>query len=331
MHSILKKAYMDGTSFKDCVEELKSASGLHKNHLRVVFHQNMRQVYSCARYEKQLISDKPYLRYVAIIDNRVRDSHKAFHGLILPKEHPFWRKNYPPNGWGCRCKTQVLSLEEAKDLGYTENEKDKRSSLNAAVRGFDNNPIEPNNALMKVLEDKLKTAEPELKGAIRRIINNAYRDYAQTETIYKEVKAGYDEYKKDYKKFLAKKLKDLNTKNPTKAQLKELNEIYRKRIEDITKNLKDREHAYMKMGELNGMDVFLDKYQIATHLKHTSITPMDYILIDRIVKNGSIDEEESNKKNKVIMYSVLGRRYKLVLKPNKGRYLVDSLIFESEK
>lgn len=49
------------------------------------------------------------------MDNRVRDSHKAFHGLILPKEHSFWRNNYPPNGWGCRCKTQVLSKDEAKD------------------------------------------------------------------------------------------------------------------------------------------------------------------------------------------------------------------------
>ena len=42
MHGILKKAYLNGTSFKDCVEELKNASGLHKNHLRVVFNQNLR-------------------------------------------------------------------------------------------------------------------------------------------------------------------------------------------------------------------------------------------------------------------------------------------------
>ncbi|WP_336612865.1 MULTISPECIES: phage minor head protein [unclassified Campylobacter] len=61
------------------------------------------------------MSDKPYLRYVTIMDNRIRVVLKAFHGLILPKEHSFWRNNYPPNSWGCRCKTQVLSLDEAKD------------------------------------------------------------------------------------------------------------------------------------------------------------------------------------------------------------------------
>ncbi|MBT0878000.1 phage head morphogenesis protein [Campylobacter sp. 2018MI01] len=49
------------------------------------------------------------------MDNRVRVALKVFYGLILPKEHSFWLNNYPPNSWGCRCKTQVLSLDEAKD------------------------------------------------------------------------------------------------------------------------------------------------------------------------------------------------------------------------
>lgn len=42
MHSILKKGLFNGASFKDCVKELKNASGLHKNHLKVVFNQNLR-------------------------------------------------------------------------------------------------------------------------------------------------------------------------------------------------------------------------------------------------------------------------------------------------
>ncbi|HQO29468.1 MAG TPA: hypothetical protein PKY22_08085, partial [Accumulibacter sp.] len=25
-------------------------------------------------------------------------------GLTLPREHPFWRTHYPPNGWGCHCR-----------------------------------------------------------------------------------------------------------------------------------------------------------------------------------------------------------------------------------
>ncbi|MBT0879479.1 hypothetical protein KJQ97_08585, partial [Campylobacter sp. 2018MI01] len=42
MHSILKKAYQNGTSFKDCVKELENISGLHKHHLKVIFNQNLR-------------------------------------------------------------------------------------------------------------------------------------------------------------------------------------------------------------------------------------------------------------------------------------------------
>lgn len=68
---------------------------------------------------------------------------------------------------------------------------------------------------------------------------------------------------------------------------------------------------------------------MTTHLKYTSITPLDYTLIERIIKDGSIDEKESKTRGKTIIHSILGRRYKLVLRPDKDRYLVDSLIFNS--
>lgn len=294
----------------------------------------MRQVYSFARFEKQLISDKPYLRYVAIMDGRVRDSHKKFHGLILPKEHSFWRNNYPPNGWGCRCKTQVLSLDEAKALGFKENAKDPRSSLNAAVRGFDNNPIEPNNALFKVLEEKVKSVDETIRKQARKIMNNAYTDYIKRESLYKEIKASYDEFKPKYDAFLKQKLKELGLETIEDDKKGVINEAFKEKISKITENLKaknKREHAFIEIAKLNGASVFLDKYQIATHLKHTSITPLDYTLIDRIIKEGVVDEEESKKKGKTIIHSILGRRYKLVLRPDKGRYLVDSLRFDGDK
>lgn len=329
MHGILKKAYQNGTSFKDCVEELKSTSGLHKNHLKVIFNQNMRQVYSFARYEKQLISDKPYLRYVAIMDNRVRDSHKAFHGLILPKHHPFWRSGYVPNGWGCRCKVQALSDDEAEALGYQENVQDPRSLLSPATRGFDNNPIEPNNALFKVLEQKVKSVDESLRKQARRIMNNAYSDYTKRESLYKDLKSSYDEYKPKYEAFVKQKMKQMGIAKLDDKTSKKINDAFREKISKITKNLKDREHAFIEVAKLNGASVFIDKYQMATHLKHKDITAMDYTLIDRIIKEGSIDEKESKTRGKTIIHSILGRRYKLVLKPNKGRYLVDSLIFNS--
>jgi SPP1 gp7 family putative phage head morphogenesis protein len=43
------------------------------------------------------------LRYSTVEDARVRDTHRAMHGITLPLKHPFWNTNYPPNGYRCRC------------------------------------------------------------------------------------------------------------------------------------------------------------------------------------------------------------------------------------
>lgn len=41
--------------------------------------------------------------YVCVDDDRSRASHSAMGGTILPKNDPFWRENWPPNGFNCRC------------------------------------------------------------------------------------------------------------------------------------------------------------------------------------------------------------------------------------
>lgn len=202
--------------------------------------------------------------------------------------------------------------------------------LSPAIRGFDNNPIEPNNALFKVLEEKVKSVPEGLRKQARRIMNAAYTDYMKREDLYKKLKVGYYEYKPKYEAFVKQKMKQMGITNPTEEQKNDINDAFTKKISLITKKLKDREHAFIEVAKLNGASVFIDKYQMATHLKHTEITPLDYTLIDRIVKEGSIDEKESKKKGKTIMYSILGRRYKLVLKPDKGRYLVDTLYLNNE-
>lgn len=48
----------------------------------------------------------PNLRYIAVQDERTRESHAALHGCVIPIGHPFWDKYYPPNGWNCRCSVQ---------------------------------------------------------------------------------------------------------------------------------------------------------------------------------------------------------------------------------
>lgn len=48
----------------------------------------------------------PNLRYIAVQDERTRVSHAALHGCVIPIDHPFWDKYYPPNDWNCRCSVQ---------------------------------------------------------------------------------------------------------------------------------------------------------------------------------------------------------------------------------
>src|SRR5690606_610669 len=50
--------------------------------------------------------DLPNLKYVTAGDDRVRLEHQALDGINLPMDSPFWLKNYPPNGYRCRCDVE---------------------------------------------------------------------------------------------------------------------------------------------------------------------------------------------------------------------------------
>lgn len=61
--------------------------------------------------------DTTHLQYLATEDDRVRDSHLALNGVILPKNDPFWEKHLPPWEWGCRCRVRPMNpdlVEEAR-------------------------------------------------------------------------------------------------------------------------------------------------------------------------------------------------------------------------
>jgi SPP1 gp7 family putative phage head morphogenesis protein len=42
-------------------------------------------------------------QYSTVGDDRVRPSHEAMDGVKLPKNDAFWSRNFPPNGYNCRC------------------------------------------------------------------------------------------------------------------------------------------------------------------------------------------------------------------------------------
>ncbi len=88
--------------------------------LRIIFDTNLRMAYATGRWQRiQRAKQRlPFLRYSAVQDNRTRPHHAAWHGLILPVDHPFWNTHFPPNGWNCRCRVVSLSERQLKRRGW---------------------------------------------------------------------------------------------------------------------------------------------------------------------------------------------------------------------
>lgn len=60
-----------------------------------------------------------FRQYLSMDDSRVRPSHRAMHGMILPADSPFWRDH--PGGWGCRCDEVALLPDEVDEIRDAEN------------------------------------------------------------------------------------------------------------------------------------------------------------------------------------------------------------------
>lgn len=91
---------------------------------RVIFDTNLRTAHATGRFEaiERVKERRPYLRYVAVLDERTRPEHAAWHGTVLPVDHPWWSTHYPPNGWYCRCTVQSLSERDMDRFGYAVSE-----------------------------------------------------------------------------------------------------------------------------------------------------------------------------------------------------------------
>lgn len=96
-----------------------SHSGSRGWRSRVIYETNTRMAYMAAKW-KAFVDNRlkrPFLRYVGILDDRIRPQHRQWHDTVLPVEHPWWRQHFPPNGWGCRCDVQSLSEKDLARRG----------------------------------------------------------------------------------------------------------------------------------------------------------------------------------------------------------------------
>ena len=111
--------------------------------LKTIFYTNARVSYQVAKAKKYYEDNNvKYLKYIAILDNKTRPSHRALHGTILPKDDPFWETHYPPNGWNCRCRVRAIPAHKkvtpTDKKNLPKNAVDKDWAYDVRKGAFDN-------------------------------------------------------------------------------------------------------------------------------------------------------------------------------------------------
>lgn len=93
--------------------------------LKTIFDVNLRVSYAAGKWEQaQRLKDRrPWLRYVAVMDDRTRHEHREWHGTILGVDHEWWSTHFPPNGWNCRCTVMQLGQADLDRNGWKPNDK----------------------------------------------------------------------------------------------------------------------------------------------------------------------------------------------------------------
>ena len=156
---LAKKGWLGNIKVKDPKTGEEKEIYVGNRRLRTIFNTNMRTAYAKARYESQMQSLGEYFRYTAVLDGRTREAHRKLHGKTLPKTDKFWDTNYPPNGWGCRCKVQVLTETECVARGIVPLA-DGSFLPQAAEKDFKYNPgkVDKTDEILKDKQDKVLDA-----------------------------------------------------------------------------------------------------------------------------------------------------------------------------
>jgi len=75
--------------------------------LETIFRTQSQIAYNAGRWQADQDPDIQSIlwgyEYTTVGDNRVRPEHAALNGVKLPKDDPFWKQFWPPNGYNCRC------------------------------------------------------------------------------------------------------------------------------------------------------------------------------------------------------------------------------------
>lgn len=102
-----EEGILDYTDFKKAAEEIV---GEHMRWLKAEYNLAVSGGQMAGKWVQIEASKEtlPLLQFDAVIDNRTTEICRPLDGTILPVDHPFWRRFYPPNHYNCRSTVRQL-------------------------------------------------------------------------------------------------------------------------------------------------------------------------------------------------------------------------------
>ncbi len=87
--------------------------------LKVIYDTNLRTAHSEGQWERIQARKAtfPYLQYDGGNSENPRLQHKAWDGLVLPVDDPFWQNHMPVKEWGCKCRVFALTAAQLQRRG----------------------------------------------------------------------------------------------------------------------------------------------------------------------------------------------------------------------
>jgi len=165
---------------------------------RVIYQTNLSTSYAAGRWKQlndpELVKIRPYWKYIhADGVAHPRPLHQAWNGVCLPRDDPWWRTHFTPNGWGCHCRVKAVSQREyetsdkkqAPDNGNVTWQ-DSAGNTWEIPRGIDPGfqyaPGASLDNLSDTLRKKADSLPPELGDALRKDLDKQVGFVAQPTT-----------------------------------------------------------------------------------------------------------------------------------------------------
>ena len=270
---------------------------VNNTRLKRIYNTNMRTANAQGRARAQYaLEGDIYLRYIALQDGLTRPSHLRMHGITLHRDDKFWERNYPPNGWNCRCVVRAYSKSECEAQGF-EISKTPPLHVASADWSYDKRGLNKDESLESFLDNKLaKFAKDSKKGTFVESLNATKEDIAQVRKNYQAIKE--------------LKQKALNGKAD--------NEFIS--IAKTTKTLQNLLNTKAK-------EIYLSGWTLRTHTHHTNVGDFDYSLLPFLIRDTNVYRIKESKENHIVYFSRFGSYYRVVFKKtNKDEIFLQSLV-----